>query len=116
MNNLEHALIQVRTDRAHTGQRECPMALMREVALPVQRRLGMRVLGPFPSLDDSETFAWLRVFPPGADRDALKRAFYEGPEWTGKLEQLLMPPLQGYGSMVVEDHDRLWQQWPGESE
>jgi hypothetical protein len=28
---------------------------------------------------------------------------YEGPGWTGQLEQQLMPLLQDYGSVVVED-------------
>src|SRR6266545_5286275 len=40
---------------------------------------------------------------------------YEGPGWTGQLEQQLMPLLQDYGSVVVEDHDSLWQQWPTEA-
>jgi hypothetical protein len=37
-----------------------------------------------------------------------------GPGWTGQLEQQLMPLLQDYGSVVVEDRDSLWQQWPTE--
>jgi hypothetical protein len=114
MNKAENALIEVRTYRTHPGQRERLMALMRELAIPIQRRLGMRVLGPFPSLDDAETFVWLRAFPPGADRDALKQAFYEGREWTGQLEQQLMPLLQEYSAVVVEDHDRFRQHWPSE--
>jgi hypothetical protein len=32
---------------------------------------------------------------------------YEGPGWTGQLEQQLMPLLQDYGSVVVEDRDSL---------
>jgi hypothetical protein len=39
---------------------------------------------------------------------------YEGPGWTGQLEQQVMPLLQDYGSVVVEDRDSLWQQWPTE--
>jgi hypothetical protein len=108
-------VIEVRTYRARPGQRERLMAMMRELAFPVQRRLGMRVLGPFPSLDDPSTFLWLRAFPSGACRDALKRAFYEGPEWTGELEERLMPLLEDYGSVLVEDRDGLWQRWPSEA-
>jgi hypothetical protein len=44
----------------------------------------------------------------------LRRTGYEGPGWTGQLEQQLMPLLQDYGSVVVEDRDSLWQQWPTE--
>jgi hypothetical protein len=37
---------------------------------------------------------------------------YEGPEWIGELEAKLMPLLEEYGSVLVEDSG-LWQQWPG---
>lgn len=110
----QRAVIEVRTYRAREGQRERLMALTREFAFPIHRRLGMQVLGPFPSLEDTVTFVWLRAFPTGASRDALKSAFYEGPEWTGHLEQQLMPLLDDYGSVLVEDHDGLWQRWPTE--
>jgi hypothetical protein len=50
------------------GQRERLMALMRELTFPIHRKLGMRVLGPFPSLDDEESFVWLRAFPVAASR------------------------------------------------
>jgi hypothetical protein len=106
----DRAVIEVRTYRARPGQRERLMALMRELAFPVHRKLGMRVLGLFPSLEDPATFVWLRAFPEGESRDELKRAFYEGPEWTGELERLLMPLLEDYAAVLVEDHDGLWEQ------
>ena len=104
----------MRTYPARAGQRERLMALMRERAFPVHRKLGMRILGPFPSLEDPVTFAWLRAFPDGASRDTLKPAFYEGPEWTSELERLLMPLLEDYAAVLVEDHDELWEHWPDE--
>jgi hypothetical protein len=108
----DHAVIEVRTYRARDGQRERLMTLMRELAFPVQRRLGMRLLGPFPSLDDPVTLVWLRAFPAGDSREAMRQAFYEGPEWTQELEQQCMPLIDSYASVLVEDHDRLWQRWP----
>ena len=108
----DRAVIEMRTYRARAGQRERPMALMRELALPVHRKLGMRLLGPFASLEDPVTFVWLRAFPEEASRDELKRSFYEGPERTGELEELLMPLLEDYAAVLVEDHDKLWEQWP----
>lgn len=71
----DRAAIEVRTYRARAGQRERLMALMRELAFPVHRKLGMRALGPFASLADPVTFLWLRAFPEEASRDELKRAF-----------------------------------------
>src|ERR1035437_5082774 len=111
----KQAVIEVRTYRARDGQRERLITLMRELAFPLHRKLGMRVLGLFPSLDDPVTFVWLRAFPTGASRDALKRAFYEGPEWTGQLEDQLMPLLEDYASVLVEDHEGLLQRWPSDA-
>jgi hypothetical protein len=111
----DHAVIEVRTYRAREGQRERLMSLMRDLAFPVQHKLGMRILGPFPSLEDPVSFVWLRAFPAQASREAMRRAFYEGPEWTQELEEQLMPLLDSYASVLVEDQDRLWQQWPGQT-
>jgi hypothetical protein len=107
------AVIEVRTYRAREGQRERLMALMRELAFPVHRGLGIRVLGPFPSLDDQVGLVWLRAYPSAASREPLSRAFYEGPEWTDKLEAQLMPLIERYSAVLVEDRDGLWQRWPG---
>jgi hypothetical protein len=110
--NGEPGIIEVRRYRAHPGQRGRLMSLMRELAFPVQRGLGMRVLGPFPSTEDKVTFVWLRGFPPGTDRESLKKAFYEGSEWTERLGEQLMPLLADYSAEAVEDHDGLWHRWP----
>jgi hypothetical protein len=108
------AVIEVRTYRAQAGQRERLMTLMRELAFPVHRALGIRVLGPFPSLDDPVGLVWLRAYPTAASRETLSRAFYEGPEWTQELEGRLMPLIERYSSVLVEDRDGLWQGWPPE--
>lgn len=58
------------------------------------------------------SFVWLRAFPTHASKDALKRAFYEGPDWTRELEGRLMPLLDDYSAVLVEDRGGLWQRWP----
>ena len=85
---------------------------MRELAFPVQRKLGMRVLGPFPSSEDSVTFVWLRGFPNRESREPMKRAFYEGREWTQELEEKPMPLLEEYSAIAVKDDAGLWDRWP----
>lgn len=110
----DRAVIEVRTYRARAGQRERLVALLRELAFPVHRKLGMRVSWSVPFAEDPATFVWLRAFPDGASRDELKRAFYEGPEWSSELERLLMPRLEDYAAVLVEDHDELWEHWPDE--
>jgi hypothetical protein len=113
--NGDPAVIEVRTYRAREGQRERLMAQMRELAFPVHRALGIRVLGPFPSLDDPVGLVWLRAYPTAASRETLSRAFYESREWTGQLEGRLMPLIDQYSAVLVEDRDGLWHRWPGET-
>jgi hypothetical protein len=107
------AVIEVRTYQAREGQRERQIALMRELAFPVHRALGIRVLGPFPSVDDTVGLVWLRAYPSAASRETLSRAFYESQEWTLELEGQLMPLIERYSAIRVEDRDGLWQRWPG---
>lgn len=106
------AVIEVRTYRAQPGQRDKIMGLMRDRAFPVHQELGMRVLGPFPSADDPDTFVWLRAFPDRASRDPMKDAFYGGGPWVAELEALMMPLIAGYGAVLVEDTAGLWGRWP----
>jgi uncharacterized protein YciI len=78
--------MEVRTYRAKPSMREPLLDLLRSRAFPLQRKLGMRILGPFPSQEDEVTFVWLRGFPDDASRDRLKAAFYEGVDWLESLE------------------------------
>jgi len=109
------AVIEVRTYRAKPGARARLIELMREKALPLQEKLGMRVLGPFPSLEDDVTFVWLRAFPTIESRDPMKEAFYGGREWLTELESEAMPLLDDYKATLVNDTEGLWATWPAQS-
>jgi len=106
------AVIEVRTYRTQPGQRDKLIKLLRTRAVPVHRELGMRILGPFPSVDDPDTFVWLRAFPDAASRDLMKEAFYGGRLWLEELEPLMMPLIAEYGAILVEDTADLWGRWP----
>jgi hypothetical protein len=106
------AVIEVRTYRAKAGQRGQLLELLRTRGFPVQRELGMKVLGPFPSLEDDVTFVWLRAFPSPESRDPMKEAFYGGSEWLGELEDMLMPLIDAYEARLVDDTEGLWAAWP----
>lgn len=106
------AVIEVRTYRAKPGRRGQLLGLLRASAFPLQRELGIKVLGPFPSLDDDVTFVWLRAFPSLESRDPLKEAFYGGPAWLGELEDKAMPLIAGHEAKLVEDTEGLWAAWP----
>lgn len=107
------AVIEVRTYRTKPGMRPRLFDLLHSRAFPLQRELGMKVLGPLPSREDYLEFVWLRGFPDEASREPLKAAFYEGAEWLGGLEAEIMPLLDDYSAVVVEDAVGLWSHWPG---
>jgi len=106
------AVIEVRSYRAKPGQRERLLELLRSRALPLQRELGMKVMGPFPSLDDDVSFVWLRAFPDLDSRDRMKESFYGGLNWLGELEGLAMPLIDDYEAVLVDDTEGVWMAWP----
>jgi len=109
------AVIEVRSYRAKPGQRERLLELMRSRALPLQRELGIKVMGPFPSLDDDVSFVWLRAFPDLASRGRMTESFYGGPAWLGELEGLAMPLIDDYEAVLVNDTEGVWVAWPDPS-
>jgi hypothetical protein len=63
----------------------------------------MKILGPFLSVDDPDTFFFMRGFPDAASREPMKAQFYEGPLWKKELESILMPMLEEYTVVLVDD-------------
>jgi hypothetical protein len=109
------AVIEVRIYRAKPSMRAPLLELLRSRAFPLQRQLGMKVLGPFPSSEDEVTFVWLRAFPDEASRQPLKAAFYAGGDWLNGLEAKILPMLDDYTAVVVQDTADLWLRWPAET-
>lgn len=107
------AVIEFRTYRARPARRDALLELLRRRAFPIQRKLGMKLLGPFPREEDDVTFVWIRAFPDEASREPLRAAFYEGDEWLDSLESEILPMLDGYAAIVVSDTEGLWDRWPG---
>jgi hypothetical protein len=108
-------VMEVRTYRAKPSMRGPLLDLLQSRAFPLHRELGMKVLGPFPSREDDVTFVWLRGFPDEASRAPLKAAFYEGTDWLGGLEASILPMLDDYSAVVVQDTGDLWSRWPAET-
>jgi len=69
----------------------------------------MKILGLFLSVEDPDTFVWMRGFPDITSRESLKAKFYEGELWKGELENILLPMLDKYEVVLVEDTDNLIQ-------
>jgi hypothetical protein len=49
----------------------------------------------------------MRGFPDIESREPMKAQFYEGKLWKDELENVLMPMLEKYEVVVVEDSDNL---------
>jgi hypothetical protein len=100
-------IIEMRTYKLKPGARERFLQLFRTRSMPMHRELGMKILGPFLSIDDADTFFFMRGFPDLASRDPLKAKFYEGAPWKGELEQVMMPMIEKFDVVLVEDPQHL---------
>jgi hypothetical protein len=67
----------------------------------------MRILGPFPSIEDPDVFFFMRGFPDLPSREPMKAKSYEGRLWKDDLENVLMPMLEKYHVVLVDDTESL---------
>jgi NIPSNAP len=100
-------IVEMRTYTTRQGCRDRFLELFMSKTIPAHHAIGMRTLGPFLSVDDPNTFFWMRGFPDAASRAAMKAQFYQGTLWTQQLEHVLIPMLASYSETVVEDTARL---------
>ena len=95
-------IVEVRTYKIKPGRRDEFLELFESQAVPAQRSLGIKILGPLVDIENDDTFVFLRGFPTLEARDEMKAAFYEGPKWKNELEALAMPMLDSYVVTLAE--------------
>lgn len=100
-------IVELRTYRTRPGMRGPFLEIFRARTVPEHDRLGMPIIGPFPSIEDEDVFFFLRGFRDEASREATKARFYEGELWKKELEGVLMPMLESYEVVVADDADSL---------
>jgi heme-degrading monooxygenase HmoA len=100
-------IIEMRTYKTKPGRRADFLEVFRSRSTPAHTEIGMRILGPFLSVEDPDTFFFMRGFPDLASREAMKARLYEGELWKRALENILMPMLEKYEVVVVEDFEGL---------
>src|SRR5262245_6401949 len=100
-------IIEMRTYKTKPGQREEFLAIFRTQSLPAHRRIGMRIMGPFLSLEDADTFFFMRGFPDLESRGPMRDQFYGSELWKQDLEHRLMPMLEKYDVVLVEADESL---------
>ena len=101
-------IIEMRTYRTKPGRRTEFLEIFRTRSIPAHRALGMAISEPFLSVEDSDTFFFMRGFPDLPSREPMKARFYESALWKEELEALLMPMLDEYKVVVVEGPEELF--------
>ena len=98
-------IVEMRTYKTKPGKRAEFLQIFCSRSVPAHAEIGMKILGPFLSLEDSDTFFFMRGFPDLPSRESMKAKFYEGELWKRELEQILMPMLEKYEVVLVDDPD-----------
>ena len=96
-------IIEMRTYKITPGKRAEFLEIFHAKTVPAHLAIGMKVLGPFLSVEDPDTFFWMRGFPDLPSRERMKAEFYEGELFKRELENVLLPMLEKYEVVLVED-------------
>jgi hypothetical protein len=104
-------IIEMRTYKLKPGKRDQFLAIFHDKSLPAHAEIGMKILGPWLSIEDPDTFFFMRGFPDLESREPMKAKFYESELWKTELEQLLMPMIERFEVVLVDDTEELirWQ-------
>jgi hypothetical protein len=81
-------IIEMRTYKTKPGKRAEFAEVFRFRSIPAHDEIGMKILGPFLSIEDPDTF-------------------YEGELWKNELENLVMPMIEKYELVLVDDPEGL---------
>ncbi len=100
-------IIEMRTYKTKPGKRAEFIEIFRKKSVPAHESIGMKILGPLISVEDADTFFFMRGFPDLDSREPLKAQFYEGELWKNELENILLPMLEKYEVVLVDDPDGL---------
>jgi hypothetical protein len=100
-------IIEMRTYKLKPGKRAEFLEIFRTKSIPAHAEIGMKILGPWLSIEDADTFFFMRGFPDLASREPMKEKFYEGELWKRELEQALMPMIEKYDVVLVDDPEGL---------
>jgi hypothetical protein len=100
-------IVEMRTYKLKPGKRALFLEIFRSKSIPEHVELGMKILGPLLSIEDPDTFFFMRGFPDLASREPMKALFYEGDLWKRELQNLMMPMIDKYEVVVVDDPEQL---------
>jgi hypothetical protein len=94
-------LTEIRTYRIKAGRREEFLEHFDSKIAPLQRSVGIVIVGPFRDMENSDTIVWLRAFPSRDDRERMLKAFREADEWTSGLRESTLEMIEGQSEALV---------------
>ncbi|HKW26574.1 MAG TPA: NIPSNAP family protein [Terriglobales bacterium] len=100
-------IIEMRTYKLKPGKRAQFLEIFRSKSVPAHVEIGMKILGPLLSIEDPDTFFFMRGFPDLPSREPMRAKFYEGELWKRELEHVLMPMIEKYDMVLVDDPEGL---------
>jgi len=100
-------IIEMRTYKTKPGCRARFIEIFRTKSMPAHAEIGMKLLGPFLSIEDADSFFFMRGFPDIESREPMKAKFDDGDLWKRELEHQLMPMLDKYEVALVDDPQQL---------
>ncbi len=96
-------IVEMRTYKLKPGKRSEFLEIFQTKSVPAHAEIGMKILGPFLSVEDPDTFFFMRGFPDLPSREPMKARFYESELWKNELESVLMPMIEKYDVVLVDD-------------
>ena len=79
-------IVELRQYTLHPGKRDVLIDLFDREFVESQEALGMKIIGQFRDLDNSNRFVWLRGFQDMPSRAQALKDFYSGPVWKAHRE------------------------------
>lgn len=95
-------VVEIRMYKIKPGYRDKFVSFFEKRTLGPQKDCGMRVVGQFRSLEDDDTFVWIRAFENERERQEKTATFYGGPIWTSKLAPEAMNMIASTQVILVE--------------
>jgi hypothetical protein len=95
------AELDVRTYKLAPGAGEAFDRIVREDALPMLERFGIRVVAAGPSADATDHYYLIRSFSSAAERREQLGAFYGSEEWRRTHRDPVMQLIESYHIVVI---------------
>jgi hypothetical protein len=95
-------IVEMRTYKIKRGMRAKFIELMRAKLIPEHKKIGMKVAGPFVSVDNQDVLFWMRGSTDAASLKSMSGKFYGGDAWQNELSDAIMPILEKYDVVTVE--------------